>query len=127
MMKLVLGRVLPMAVAVGLFTSALSPLRPALAAFGVAADALGGETHGGGVQTLDSGQVPLNSEGGLASLFGSLFGPREKGQNAKEQIQGLVESLKAKSEANGKAPAKPAVKTPARPGGAKSPGPAKGK
>ncbi len=42
MIRLLLGRFLPAALAVGIFTSALSPLRPALQAFGTAAAALTG-------------------------------------------------------------------------------------
>lgn len=46
MMKLLFARLLPGAVAVGIFTTALSPVKPALAMFAAAADALAGETQG---------------------------------------------------------------------------------
>jgi hypothetical protein len=55
MMKLILGRLVPMALAGGLLTSALSPLKPALQAFGVAADALSGNTDAGGSPDLGRG------------------------------------------------------------------------
>lgn len=44
MMKLLLTRLLPAAAAVGIFTTSLSPVKPALAMFAAAADALAGET-----------------------------------------------------------------------------------
>ena len=131
MTKLLLGRVLPMGVAAALFTSALSPLRPALGAFSVAANALAGESNAGGTAMPDQLSAPMPGQG----FFASLFGPKEKGEDAKEQIQGLVDSLKAKSEAAAaeaaakqkakKKPVKPATRGPGR-GQAQSPAPGAG-
>ncbi len=46
MMKLLFARLLPGAAAVGIFTSALSPVQGTLKIFAIAADALSGETNG---------------------------------------------------------------------------------
>ena len=46
MMKLLFARLLPGAAAVGIFTSALSPVQGTLKIFAIAADALSGETQG---------------------------------------------------------------------------------
>lgn len=50
MFKLFLYRVIPIGAAIGIFSSALSPLQPMLAAFGKAATALTGKENVGGVE-----------------------------------------------------------------------------
>ncbi|MHB8876328.1 MAG: hypothetical protein ACYC8T_21760 [Myxococcaceae bacterium] len=124
MTKLLLGRLLPMGVAIALFTSALSPLRPALGAFTVAANALAGESNAGGTTMPEELSAPGVGGGVFDSMLGSLFGPKEKGQDAKQQIQGLVDSLKAKSEASeAESRAPRPIKPPGKaPGKSKLPG-----
>ncbi len=75
MIRLFLGRLLPGAAAIALFASALSPLRPALAAFGAAASALAGDAN---LSTQEIGAPKLPS-GGLS--VGGLFeqgGPEDQ-------------------------------------------------
>lgn len=91
MIKLLLGRLLPAGAAIALFTSALSPLRPALNAFAISANALAGDTSAGGQELPGSIEAP--SGGGF---FSSLFAPRERKDTARRQIEGLVDSLKEK-------------------------------
>lgn len=74
MMKLLLGRLLPAGVAAGILTSALSPLRPALDAFGAAAIALTGQepapVAGGadfGSDLVPGGRVPGLGSGATAA------------------------------------------------------------
>ena len=69
MIRLLLGRFLPAALAVGIFTSALSPLRPALQAFGTAATALTGADAPGpteepGLPGLPAALTPQGRLGG---------------------------------------------------------------
>jgi hypothetical protein len=91
MIKLLLGRLLPAGAAAGMFMGALSPLSPALDAFGVAANALAGDTHAGGAAVGEGVELP--SSGGI---FSSLFAPAQRKDHARRQIEGLVESLKEK-------------------------------
>lgn len=89
MLKLLFGRALPAGVAAWLLTSAVSPLQPALRAFGIAANALGGENNLGGVDMPHE----LPESGGF---FASLFAPKGHRDDARRQIEGLVENLKDK-------------------------------
>ena len=103
MIKLLLGRLLPAGAAVGLFMSALSPLKPALDAFGVAANALSGQSSAGGATIGEGLEVP--SSGGF---FSSLFAPNHQKDGARRQIEGLVENLKEKQEKAALVPTSPA-------------------
>jgi hypothetical protein len=101
-MKLILGRVLPAGLTIGMLTGAISPLQPALDAFRVAANALAGDASAGGVDLpdVDDLQVPVpgslpNPEGFLARLFGKK-GPQN--DYSRREIAGLVDQLKAKSD-----------------------------
>ncbi|HEY3451123.1 MAG TPA: hypothetical protein VGK67_32495 [Myxococcales bacterium] len=107
MMKVLLGRVLPMGAAIALLSSSASPLRPALNAFTHAANALGG------AQNVDTSDVVMPDEesvnaaiGGAASggfslgkMFQNLFGPSES-DKAKAQLDQIIASVKGRS-ANG--------------------------
>ena len=90
MIKLLLGRLLPAAAAGALLTSALSPIKPALHAFAVAAAALAGDTEAGGAPDLGQGisiphadapSAPAETRGSqsrLLELAGSLRGDSPK-------------------------------------------------
>jgi hypothetical protein len=102
MMKLLLGRVLPAGLTIGMLTGAISPLQPALDAFRVAANALAGDAAAGGVDMpdVDDLQVPVagsvpNPQGFFARLF-SKKGPTN--DYSRREIAGLVEQLKAQSD-----------------------------
>ncbi len=89
MMKLLLTRVLPALATVGIFTTALSPVQPALALFGAAADALAGETSVA-VDTSDLDQLAKQA-GQLAVLPGS--GLPKPATRARQQKRAVLEKL----------------------------------
>ena len=105
MMKLLLGRLLPGGLAVGLLTGALSPIKPALDAFAIAANALGGEANAGGVDMPDPDEMVAAATGqaemaGAKGFFNKLFG--KKGattSNARREIEGLAEALQESADA----------------------------
>ncbi len=104
MMKVLLGRVLPMGAAIALLSSSASPLRPALSAFTHAANALGG------AQSEDTSDVQMPDEasvnaalgemgsGGfsLTKMFKNLFGPSES-DKAKAQLDQIIANVKGRS------------------------------
>lgn len=86
MMKLLFGRLLPAGAAAAILTSALSPLRPALDAFGAAAVAL-------------TGQDPAPVEGGADFGAGLVPGlpsapPQAKPQAQRKKLQELANRLR---------------------------------
>lgn len=87
MIRLLLYRVLPLGTAIAIFSSALSPLRPALQAFGKAASALAGNTRVGGVEA----QAP-NLEAEAKQLA---TGPAPSAPTRGKTLQQLAESLRA--------------------------------
>lgn len=105
MIGFLFGRLLPAGAAMALLTSALSPLTPALNAFGVAANALAGESNAGGQAMPDSLDLPGSGSPG-SGFFASLFSRPQRKDNARRQIEGLVESLKEKKEREAVLPAK---------------------
>lgn len=98
MMKLLLTRLLPAAAAVGIFTTALSPVKPALAMFGAAADALAGETSVA-VDTSGLGE-PSPHVGQLAQ---KVAGTGSGAPHAQKQKRAVLEQLADAHDA----PAKP--------------------
>lgn len=102
-MKLLLGRLLPAGLTIGLLTSAISPIQPALRAFGIAADALAGDANAGGVDLPESEDLAVPVPGTMPNpegFFSRLFGKKsEKTDNARREISGLVDQLKERADA----------------------------
>jgi hypothetical protein len=102
-MKLLLGRLLPAGLTIGLLTSAISPIQPALRAFGIAADALAGDASAGGVDLPESEDIAVPVPGTIPNpegFFSRLFGKKsEKTDNARREIAGLVDQLKERADA----------------------------
>lgn len=114
-MRFLIGRVAPLAAAGALFSSGLSPIQPALNAFGMAANALAGAE----VEGVAFEEPSLPTPGGF---FGGLFG-RRKEASARRQVLDIQERLKARAartqtSASGK---KPASKSKPASGGAAPP------
>jgi len=86
MMKMLLYRVLPLGAAIGIFSSALSPLQPMLAAFGKAATALTGDTDVGGVDLQ-----PPDLQGELNKVKEVAKGPQQSKQG--RTLQQLADNL----------------------------------
>jgi len=102
MMKVLLGRVLPIGAAAALLASSASPLQPALAAFTHAANALGGaqSEDTSDLQMPDEASVNAAIAGGggfsLKKMFSSLFGPSES-DKAKAQLDQIIANVKGRS------------------------------
>jgi hypothetical protein len=103
LIKLLLGRLLPAGLTIGLLTSAISPIQPALKAFGIAADALAGDANAGGVDLPESEDLAVPVPGTIPNpegFFSKLFGKKsEKTDNARREIAGLVDQLKERADA----------------------------
>lgn len=105
MMKVLLGRVLPVGAAAALLASSASPLQPALSAFTHAANALGGaqSEDTSDLQMPDEASVQAAIGGGvgaegfsLSKMFKNLFGPSES-DKAKAQLDQIIANVKGRS------------------------------
>lgn len=104
MMKVLLGRVLPMGAAIALLSSSASPLSGALNGFTHAANALGGaqneNTSDMDMPDEASVNAALGEMGGggfsLGKMFKSLFGNSES-DKAKAQLDQIIANVKGRS------------------------------
>jgi hypothetical protein len=101
--KLILGRVLPGALAAGLVVSAISPIGGALDAFAVAADALTGDPNTGGVDLPSEEALMANvasPENIKRGLLDKLFGKKAADtDHARQEISGLADKMKERADA----------------------------
>lgn len=103
MIKLLLGRLLPGALAAGLIVSAISPIGGALDAFAVAADALTGDPNTGGVDLPTEEALMANvasPENVKRGLLDKLFGKKSADtDHARQEISGLADKMKERADA----------------------------
>ena len=98
MLKLLLGRLLPLGATAFLLKSSFSPIKPALAAFGAATDALAGQSTAQVDANFpgadgSSPQVQVPTAGSVRGALGSLFGDGQSEQ-AKAELDRVIADVK---------------------------------
>lgn len=102
--KLFFGRVLPMGAAALLLKSSYSPIQPALAAFGAATNALAGQGADDSGAHFDQaaqdmqGQIQQAQRGGLEGVIHNLFGGGSHPDQAKQQLDAIINNVKNRGE-----------------------------
>ena len=94
MFRVFLGRIVPLGLTVLLLRSSFSPIKPALAAFSAATNALTGErSTDSGAAFPAAGQPPPTSLGGLQGLLSSLTTSTPR-PDAKAQLDEVIKHVK---------------------------------
>lgn len=97
MLKLLLGRLLPMGAAGLLLKSSISPIKPALAAFRAATDALAGESTAhvdANFPGADGTQPPQLAVPSAKGVLGSLLGKSDREAQAKAELERVIADVK---------------------------------
>lgn len=98
--KLLVGRVLPLGAAAMLLKSSYSPIQPALAAFGAATNALSGDASDDSGAHFDQlaqdaqGQIAAAQGGGIKGALENLFGHSSHPDQAKKELDAIIEHVK---------------------------------
>jgi hypothetical protein len=96
MLRVFLGRIVPLGLTILLLRSSFSPIQPALAAFAAATRALAGEasTDSGAAFPGGGATPPPQTLGGLRGLLASLTGSSPPPPDAKAQLDEVIRHVK---------------------------------